>query len=362
MIDRKQSVLPDQKLTTKSGRDAWVKNAVAKGMDETSALNLVAKMAAAQEGKTKVKQKKPANTRAIQEPRPHGEGDLFIDVPLPPPQAIPIAAISAKKEKSASPAVEISQIPLWPDMVRSLPNEILRSALFNARNRKNPRAMMKNEPIAIIGDGRITYRGEELRQDDETVWLQLVHLARQHVVGQLVEFTAYSFCQDVGWSINKKSYDRLKESLRRMQATGLDVYSKRLDRGVSLSMVPFFEYEDSETQKSLPRWRVRIAQELVELFGNDHYTRIEWEQRLQLPDGLATWLHGYLASHRVPHPIKIDTIALGSGMNTVEKTELRRLIKRALTNLVNCGFLLNFDVENDLVTVKRAPNHYAELK
>jgi hypothetical protein len=357
MIDRKQGVVPNQKLTTKRGQDAWVKNAVSKGMSEADARATLAKMASAQEGKSPVKPKKARTTPKKMKVNPISEGVFFPDVPLPSPQTDSLAVIPAKKEKSTALPVEIKQLPLWPDVVRSLPNEILRSALFNARNRNHPRAMMKSEPIAIIGDGRITYRGEELRQDDETVWLQLVHLARQHVVGQLVEFTAYSFCKDIDWAIGKRSYDRLRESLRRMQATGLDVYSKRLDRGISLSMIPFFEYEDSETQKSLPRWRVRIAPELVELFGNEHYTRIEWEQRLQLPDGLATWLHGYLASHRVPHPIKIGTIAIGSGMNTVEKTELRRLIKRALTNLVECGFLLSFDVAGDLVTVKRAPNH-----
>jgi len=360
MSDDNKGPVPHQKLTTKRGQDDWVKYAVTTGMGEAAARVLVARMAS--QPKPEVKQKKPTTVRIIREPIPPSESGLFMDVPLPTPQTAPIAAIHAKKKKSASLAVEIIQLPLWPDVVRSLPNEILRSALFNARNRRTPRAMMKSEPIAIIGDGRITYRGEELRQDDETVWLQLVHLARRHVVGQLVEFTAYSFCKDIGWPIGKRSYDRLKESLRRMQATGLDVYSKRLDRGVSLSMIPFFEYEDSETQKSLPRWRVRIAPELVDLFGNEHYTRIEWEQRLKLPAGLATWLHGYLASHRVPHPIKIDTIALGSGMNTVEKTELRRLIKRALGNLVDCGFLVSFDISGDLVTVKRAPNNHSGLK
>jgi hypothetical protein len=359
MNDRKQSAVPDRKLTTKRGQDAWVKNAISKGMDEAAARDLVAKMALAQEGKSEGKQKKLSAAPKIGKASQRIEGDFFMDVSLPPLQSTSIAAMPAKKEKSTSPAVEISQLPLWPDVVRSLPNEILRSALFNARNRKTARAMMKSEPIAIIGDGRITYRGEELRQDDETVWLQLVHLARQHVVGQLVEFTAHSFCKAIGWSINNKSYNRLKECLQRMQATGLDVYSKRLDRGVSLSMIPLFEYEDSEMQKKLPRWRVRLAPELVDLFGNEHYTRIEWEQRLLLPDGLATWLHGYLASHRVPHPIKIETIAFGSGMNTADKPELRRLIKTALKNLVNCGFLLSFDVAHDLVTVKRAPNNHS---
>lgn len=359
MIKRRQGDVPDQKLTTKRGQDAWVKNAVSKGMDEAAARDIVAKMAAAQKAKPEVIQKKPNIAPKKMSASAIGAGDFFSDVPLTPPQPASVVEAPEKKETSTSLVVEICQLPLWPDEMRSLPNEILRSALFSAKNRKIPRAMMKSELIALIGEGRISYRGEELRQDDETVWLQLVHLARQHVAGQLVEFTAYSFCKEIGWPINKNSYERLKECFRRMQATGLDISSKRLERGVSLSMIPFFEYEDSETQKKLPRWRVRIAPELVDLFGENYFTRVEWAQRLKLPDGLATWLHGYLASHRVPHPIKIETIAHGSGVSSKDKAELRRMIKRALTNLMTCGFLMSFELVDDLVTVKRAPNNHS---
>lgn len=344
----------DQKLTTKRGQEAWVKKAVDTGMLESDARAVVQKMAVLHKEESASKPKKLSNLSSEAKRKPSKGADLRPDVPLHSPKIKPVT--------STQLTVEISQFPLWPEVMRSLPNEILRSSLFNARNRKNPRSMMKSEPVAVIGDGRISYRGEELRQDDETVWLQLVHLARRHVAGQLVEFTAYSFCKDIDWSINSKSYDRLRECLRRMQATSLDVYSKRLERGVSLSMIPFFEYEDSETQKTLPRWRVRIAPELVELFGDNYFTRIEWAQRLQLPDGLATWLHGYLATHRVPHPIKIDTIAFGAGLTETSKTELRRLVKRALTNLVNCGFLMEFDIRDDLVTVKRTNNKGSERK
>lgn len=351
----------DQKLTTKRGQDAWVKKAVKAGMTHVEAWDIVQKMAAATEQRrSEAKQSKPASAHRKMKPNSVNAGDFVPGLPLSVSTTKSAVSTPVKKVKATPLTVEINQLPLWPEVMRSLPNEILRSALFNARNRKNPRAMMKGEPIAVIGDGRISYRGEELRQDDETVWLQLVHLARQHVAGQLVEFTAYSFCKDIEWSINSKSYSRLKECLRRMQATGLDVYSKRLERGVSLSMIPFFEYQHGETGKPLPRWRVRIAPELVELFGDNYFTRIEWAQRLQLPDGLATWLHGYLATHRVPHPIKIETLARGAGLTETDKPELRRLVKRALTNLVNCGFLTEFNVHDDLVTVKRTGNNSSQ--
>ena len=67
-------------------------------------------------------------------------------------------------------------LPEWPDGQRAMPNELLRSALFTCRNRNHPRRFMKDEEIAVIGDGQVIYRGEELRQDDELVWMHLMHL------------------------------------------------------------------------------------------------------------------------------------------------------------------------------------------
>lgn len=265
-------------------------------------------------------------------------------------------ARQAKFEKNNSKAIPVVvQLPLWAEALRCLPNELLRSALFNAKNRKQPRAYLKKQDIAVLFDGRITYQGEELRQDDETVWLQLIHLAKESPLGSFVEFTPYSFCKAIGWPICKGSYVRLRESLDRMQSTALAVYSKRLKEGVSLSMIPLFAWQD-ENKQTLKKYRVQVAQQLVELFGNEHYTRVEWEQRLALPVGIATWLHGYYASHREPFPVKLDTIKKGAGITTERPAKVRELIEKALTELVNVGFLKSWEVVGELVHVKRAPN------
>ena len=136
----------DRKLTTKRGQDAWVKNAVSKGMDEATARELVAKMAS-QEAKPEVKQKKPSvapkRAKAI---NPSIEDDFFSDIPLPTSQTIRPVVAPVKKDKPPDVGFEIGQLPLWSDVVRSLPNEILRSALFNAKNRNAERAMLKSQP------------------------------------------------------------------------------------------------------------------------------------------------------------------------------------------------------------------------
>src|SRR5919198_2805172 len=168
-----------------------------------------------------------------------------------------------KQEAKTVPApVKVIQLPVWGNGSRGAPNEILRSALFNARNKKQQREYLEKATIAVIGGGHITYTGKELRQDDETVWMQLVHLAREPPLGVLINFTAYSFVKSIGWNNSAKSYKRLRDSLTRMQATALSFYSKKLAQGVSLSMIPDFEWKDEATGKALPRYRVTIAPKL----------------------------------------------------------------------------------------------------
>ncbi|XXG31297.1 MAG: plasmid replication initiator TrfA [Ferrovum myxofaciens] len=278
------------------------------------------------------------------------------------------------------------QLPLWGDEIRCMPNEILRSALFNARNRNQPRRYFKNEAIAIIDQSaRISFTGEELRQNDESVWLQLIHLAKEVPIGHPVEFTAYSMVQALRLT---KSYpsanhiDQLCSSLQRMQATSLSIHSPRLGKGVSLSMIPKFEWLDEVTGVRLHIWRVFVAPEMVELFGNVHFTHLEWGQRLALPTGLATWLHGYYASHSRPFAIRLSTLQNASGCTAidakkiVESEQARRLtdtqkahllkvkeqanarkfkqqVDAALAELVRVGFLKWGEIRGDLVHVER---------
>lgn len=240
----------------------------------------------------------------------------------------------------------------WADGQRCLPNEIVRSALFNARNRNIARQYLKDVDISVVGDGKITYRGEELRQDDCTVMLHMIHLAKGLAIGEVINFTAYSFCKAVKWPIGNRSYERLRASIRRMQATSLTIESTRLGSAVSISLIPYFEWKDAGG--IFKRYFVSLAPDLVTLFGDVHYTRIDWAQRLELPDGVATWLHTYIASHKTPFPIDLNRIKNGSGIGEMQQKELRRLIKIALTKLVDVGFLKSWEVVDDVVRVVRA--------
>lgn len=248
------------------------------------------------------------------------------------------------------------QLPLWPEDVRGLPNPLARSALFTVGNRNQPRLMIKNKLIACASGVKILYQGEELRQEDEDAFLQILHISRHHQLGDPVELTAHAVLTDLGWGRSSRMYTRLKETLLRLSATALTVSSESEDRGFSGSLIRKFAWqgEDGNTMK---RWLVWLEPELISLFGQDMYTQIYWEQRLALSSPLARWLHGYYYTHREPFPLKVKTLHFLCGSRAKAMSDFKHQLLIALDGLVTVGFLSDWELEqrSGLIKVVRRP-------
>jgi hypothetical protein len=242
-------------------------------------------------------------------------------------------------------------LPNWPDQKRALPNEILRSALFNARNHKQPRRFIRDEEIPAIGNILIRYRGEELRQDDELVFMHVMHLGKQQPLGKQIEFSPYSFVKCIGWPVKGDSYERLKKCLRRMSGTAVSFESDRL--GLCVSLIRKFGWQDEESGTVLHRWRVWIEPEMQVIFNENYLTWIDFEVRKVLPSGIASKLHGYWLSHKKPYPIRIETLMKICGTEMTIR-HFREQLKKAMQSLVASGILVTWEITYDgLVSVKR---------
>jgi TrfA protein len=91
-------------------------------------------------------------------------------------------------------------------------------------------------------------------------------------------------------------------------------------------------------------------------FYDGGWTAIDWQDRQRLRGKpLALWLHGYLASHAKPYPIKIDTIRAFSGSNNKQIDGFKRSLVSALNELQKIGFILGFDFEGDTVIINKPP-------
>lgn len=268
--------------------------------------------------------------------------------------------------------LETGQLCLWNKEERGIPNELARCAIFSAKNRKEKRDVYKASAplvVPILGGGKVLYFGEELRQDDETVWMQLVHIAKE-ARNEWISFVPHAFIKSINWPVKKDSYIRLLNSIRRLSAGGIEVYSKRFDRGLKTQLVHTYEYSNGE---STP-WRVKVFDRedgLLFLFDK-LYSRQDWEMRLSLPVGIATWLLGYFSSHKEPYDHKIETLATYALLKLHDPTDdaldepariarhkerlrdAKKIIIRGLQALKDKGFFLDFQVSrSNLVSVRR---------
>jgi len=230
----------------------------------------------------------------------------------------------------------------WAEELREAPNEALRCALFTARNRNVQRDQLKSVEISSYGNSRVIYTGEELRQDDLDVWLQVLHLARLQELGTPIRFSPAQMKKDLQWPYGVKHTVRLMTILTRLKTTGVQFHSERLGRGVVLSLVRKFEYSDDfdvAGKRVDDEWIVELEPEIATLFGGGFYsTRIEWEQRMALPGNLAKWLHGFYASHSEPYALNVETLIKHAGSRVSTPGKARQMIKEALNELVAVGF------------------------
>lgn len=289
------------------------------------------------------------------------------NAPQPGPSS---ARVTVGASKTSSRALkEQIQLPMWPQDLRGLPNAFARSALFSVANVRSggPRAVHRRKEIAALSGILIQYSGDELRQDDEDVFMQIVHLSRLQDLGLPVKFVAYSLLQELRWSTNSDSYKRLVDSLDRMTASSLSVtVTVRGEReNYTGSLIRSFRWKEPASESgsdtsSMREWEVMLEPEIVALFNSSSYSRIDWKMRLKLTP-LEKWLHSFYHSHARPYPVSVALLHKLTG-STISPSELRKFrykLKKSLDRLVEIEFFLSagIDPKTDNVVVERNVLH-----
>lgn len=251
-----------------------------------------------------------------------------------------------------------TQLPIWPESVRGLPNPIARSALFSVANlRKGARKNYKRREVAALKGVSITYTGEELRMDDEDVFLQILHLARMQELGTRVCFTANSMITELGWTRNGGSIKRLIDCLDRMKASALAVTvesNSGVRENFTGSLIRLFRWREETDSSPLRQWEILLEPEIIALFNPASYSHLNWKLRLKLPP-LAKWMQAFYHTHADPLPYKVETFHRLTDSGVAELRKFRYSLKQALALLVKQGFLISavIDPRTDTVIVVR---------
>lgn len=252
-----------------------------------------------------------------------------------------MAALAAERE-----AAEIVHLPLWHTGKAGSPNSILRSALFAAIQGKD-RVFLKKAVLFSQQGLSIKFTGEQLNQEDMTVWLALTDLARQHPLGTECSFTAYQILKHMGLKDGGEQRKVLYNSVYRLMACGVEIKANRMAYGGSL-------VDDFVVDEVTGHYKLTLNRKLIYLFGENDWTEISWVQRKQLRSKpLAQKLHEYYSSHARPLPVTIEFLHNITGSTNKDKYAFKQKLKAAFEALIKIGFLESYQVEDQKVTVER---------
>lgn len=247
----------------------------------------------------------------------------------------------------------VTQLPLWPEAVRAVPNGLLRSALFAAMQ-NGARRYMERELVAALDGLEIRYTGQRLDQDDLDAYESVLHAARLQPLGEQCKVTAYALLKLQGVTDTGRNRDLLEERLTRLRANAIEIKQEQCHYIGGLIDEAF---KDSKTKQ----WVVVLNPRLGALFADDQFTQIDWAVRHALNNHpLAQWLHGFYASHARPYDMYVRTLHKLCGSGAARMDHFRDTLRGALNAVAIAsqahGQPFDYEIRRDgLVKVKKTP-------
>jgi hypothetical protein len=257
-----------------------------------------------------------------------------------------LQGLSPELQKKIQTISSRLSLPTWPEECRGVPNICLRSALFGVIQRGRRKAV-KRQSIAAINGLYISYTGWRLDQGDFDVLAHSLHLASRQATGNSVQFSAKGFIKGINRSHGKSGREWLKDSLRRLTASAVEIqlkmpvtYGPEFFSYTGSLLEEFFYTEEDQT------YFLKFNSKLATLFDAG-WTQLQWQQRLHLRTALAKWLHGFYASHRIPYPMKVATLQQLCGSDCARLSDYRGKLRIALAELVEVEILANWLIDQD---------------
>lgn len=234
------------------------------------------------------------------------------------------------------------------DNQRFIPNDYARSALFTARNKTEPRRTLQQQYLFHLHESvSILFTGIELRaEDDELVWLQILHYAKKVPLGHPFEFDIKDLVAGVGWSKNGRYYDKARECISRLKSNEiLAINQKAYGNGGALSLIAKYEFQNDGGGKPT-RYRVWIDENLIHLFAGNTFSNHTWEAYRRLSP-VARRLADYVESHEHPYPLSEEKLRGVCDSSDSNPSSWRQTVRKACKEIEAARIAATCTLESD---------------
>jgi hypothetical protein len=244
------------------------------------------------------------------------------------------------------------QVPLWDDEALAIQFDLTRSALFTSRKRL-ARKDFKSQTIASLGHLKISYTGEELRQRDYDVYLEILNVARGVNItaeNPWIQIDAWALLKVLGWQVNSAGLTELHQTITRLIACKVEI-SRTEGKGIPGTFYGggfLHEHagEHAQDPSQTAHWMVVINTNIASQIQPGQYTKIDRVVRRALSP-LGKWLHTFYAGHLNPVPMFLDTIQELAGLGEDKPKTFKYNVRVQLDKLVELNAIQSYFIDDN---------------
>lgn len=233
-----------------------------------------------------------------------------------------------------------------------VPRAMILSSLFQVRRRHGkqaaPRPSHFAKVLVSVEGVEVRYTGAQLDQDDLLVYMEVIGLIAHVSLSDgliQVQISPAALLTRLGWSPNVANYDRLRETLTRLQATSINIRGTRLEGPHKLT----YEYGGS----LLPEYSITSVNQRSKLtlgFSAD-LVRLFWagvigihREVIKCLEGshLARWAYGFFVGDAQPREWPLRRLRDLCGSQATP-SRFRYLLEDSLRDIQAAGVELNYE-------------------
>lgn len=215
-----------------------------------------------------------------------------------------------------------------------LPNVLARSSWATASRRSRSEA--HTIAAAVQRGPAVAFGGKTITQAHLTLLMELLRRCIEANKNE-IEVVPFSVLTAIGRQGGLTAYKQFRGWLHDMQQASVQIEGS--GTGESQSLIPKFSWRTAKGEV-MPRYSITIAPMLLTLMESHEVTYIDQAQRLQCGNGLAAWLHTFVASHK-QHGLGycVETLTAAAGVGAARRCDDVKAIRAAISVLIGVGAL-----------------------
>jgi hypothetical protein len=247
-------------------------------------------------------------------------------------------------------------MPIWDDDKRAITNSIARSAIF-AVVEKGMGINLIEQKVPAPSNYDITVTGKQLSESDRDVYLQVMHYFRGRGADETIYINPRDFLLDIGRQDGKANREWLWEVLTTIAQTLLKI-TIHLPDNRSIKFVGSLLTILSEERNGISNEiTLRLPLGALRLYNQDTKTLLSMQKRLALKGSgsqLAKALQVKIYSHKIPFPMKIETLMQVCGFKCARIRDFKKKLINALELLVENKDINSYHISKEgLVYINR---------